>query len=104
MAASVLPQTPIAQVASSPPSVTVTDDSGDEYALHFEWLRDNCRCDECRIVQTDERRFRPWELASVSPRSVDAVDGALTIEWNDGHRSSFGPVEFATLSVMVSRG
>ena len=25
-----------------------------------DWLRDNCQCDTCRIVQTDERRWQPW--------------------------------------------
>ena len=25
-----------------------------------DWLRDNCQCDQCRIVQTDERRWQPW--------------------------------------------
>ena len=25
-----------------------------------DWLRDNCQCNECRIVQTDERRWQPW--------------------------------------------
>ena len=25
-----------------------------------DWLRDNCLCHECRIVQTDERRWQPW--------------------------------------------
>ena len=25
-----------------------------------DWLRDNCLCDECRILQTDERRWQPW--------------------------------------------
>ena len=28
--------------------------------LLADWLRDNCLCHDCRIVQTDERRWRPW--------------------------------------------
>ena len=83
--------------------VVVTDHGGDEWALLSEWLRDNCRCDMCRIVQTDERRFQPWRVAA-KPRSVDASDGTLTIQWDDGHRSTFTPFDLAAIATMARRG
>ncbi|HEX2783237.1 MAG TPA: TauD/TfdA family dioxygenase [Ilumatobacteraceae bacterium] len=70
-----------------------------------DWLRDNCLCHECRIVQTDERRWQPWSQ-SVPPvvRTVDVVDGELQIEWADGHRSKYGTAEWDKIRVTGSRG
>lgn len=70
-----------------------------------DWLRDNCLCHECRIVQTDERRWQPWSQ-SVPPvvRTVDVVDGELKVEWADGHRSTYGTAEWDKIRVTGSRG
>ena len=103
MPAPVLPDTIGTARLRSPDMVVVTGDGGHEWALLSEWLRDNCRCDTCRIVQTDERRFQPWRVAA-APRSVDAGDGTLTIGWDDGHRSTFTPSDFAAISMMARRG
>lgn len=58
------------------------------------WLRDNCPCDECRIVQTSEKRFL---LNSVSPDLVPAraalLDDGLHLEWPDGHTTRYS-IEF----------
>ena len=45
--------------------------------LHAEWLRDNCRCDGCRITQTDERRHQPWLGGPPVVDTVDLVGGSL---------------------------
>lgn len=42
--------------------------SGTVSHLHFLWLRDNCNCEECRVVQTSEKRF----LISDVPADVKA--------------------------------
>lgn len=70
-----------------------------------DWLRDNCQCHQCRIVQTDERRWQPWTqpTAPVADK-VDVVDGELHIVWHDGHRSSYGPAEWATIRTTAARG
>ena len=70
-----------------------------------DWLRDNCQCHECRIVQTDERRWQPWSqpLAPVAD-SVEAVDGELQIVWADGHRSNYGSAEWAKIRTTAARG
>jgi gamma-butyrobetaine dioxygenase len=70
-----------------------------------DWLRDNCQCHECRIVQTDERRWQPWSqpLAPVAD-SVEAIDGELQIVWADGHRSSYGSAEWAKIRTTAARG
>jgi gamma-butyrobetaine dioxygenase len=106
MAVSALPAAAIVRAHANVTgeSVSLTDAVGGTWHLLAEWLRDNCRCDLCRIVQTDERRFRPWEQAAAHASRVDAVDGALVVEWADGHRSTFGVPDFATLSVLMERG
>lgn len=61
-----------------------------ESRFHYVWLRDNCWCDECRVVQSGERRLVtasiPDDLAAVDA-SVD--DTAVTVQWSDGHRSRY---------------
>ncbi|MCU1389504.1 MAG: gamma-butyrobetaine dioxygenase [Ilumatobacteraceae bacterium] len=73
--------------------------------FHPTWLRDNCPCDECRIVQTDERRWQPWRDVE-SPQAVSAkiVDGALHVTWNSGHRSTYSAAAFANIDRASHRG
>jgi len=60
--------------------------------FHYVWLRDNCWCDECRVVQSGERRLFtasiPDDIAPVEARLDDDVT-ALEISWNDGHTSRY---------------
>src|SRR6478736_3173312 len=60
-----------------------------------DWLRDNCQCAECRILQTDERRWQPWtEPAAPVVDTVDVRDGQLRIAWKGGHDSTYGPADW----------
>ena len=70
-----------------------------------DWLRDNCQCDMCRIVQTDERRWQPWTEA-VAPvvSTVEVVDGRLLIGWAGGHRSAYGPTDWDKIRITGARG
>lgn len=70
-----------------------------------DWLRDNCQCAQCRIVQTDERRWQPWTepVAPVVER-VDVADGRLEIAWRGGHRSTYGPTEWDKIRTTGARG
>lgn len=77
----------------------------DGVTLPADWLRDNCRCDACRIVQTDERRWRPWSSPEpAQPLSAEAVAGELVVTWADGHRSVFGPADWAAIDRAMRRG
>ena len=70
-----------------------------------DWLRDNCQCHECRIVQTDERRWRPWtQPAAPVVDSVEVADGRLQIGWVGGHRSTFGPADWDKIRTTGARG
>ena len=69
---------------------------GEETSLPYLWLRDNCGCSECRVVQTTEKRFhifrvareiRPWQVTIERPGWDDEE---LAIVWPDGHRTRYG--------------
>ena len=87
--------------------------SANELVVHFGlrsitlpavWLRDNCRCTECRIVQTDERRVLPWSVAHPAIGSASLHAGVLTIEWADGHQSQFADSTWRTIDQAMHRG
>lgn len=70
-----------------------------------DWLRDNCQCDQCRIRQTDERRWQPWnETAAPRAISVAVDDGLLHVGWANGHSSTYGPPEWEKIRRSASRG
>lgn len=65
---------------------------GRQSRFHYVWLRDNCWCGECRVLQTGERRIYtadiPQELSAVD--ALLAPDGqAVQVEWSDGHASTY---------------
>jgi gamma-butyrobetaine dioxygenase len=58
--------------------------------FHYVWLRDNCWCDECRVVQSGERRL----VTASIPDDLKALDAstddtALNVQWSDGHHSRY---------------
>lgn len=70
-----------------------------------DWLRDNCPCPECRIVQTDERRRLPWlDRGPAAVRTAGLVTGDLHVEWVDGHRSRFDAEAWARIRQSTRRG
>ena len=72
--------------------------------LLCEWLRDNCPCSSCRIVQTDERRWTPWiDAEAPEPSRFDVSEAGLTIEWNSGHTSLFPNDVWAKIDTAIHR-
>ncbi len=70
-----------------------------------DWLRDNCQCNECRIVQTDERRWQPWtEPTAPVVSTVEVADGRLLIGWASGHQSVYGPTDWGKIRTTGARG
>jgi len=67
---------------------------GQSAALSTLWLRDNCPCSDCRVTQTQEKRFH---IASVpldySPDLTEVDAEQLVIRWPEGHESRY-PREF----------
>ena len=76
---------------------------GAETSLPYLWLRDNCGCSECRVVQTTEKRFHIFRVAKeVRPRQVaieraGCDDEALAIVWPDGHCTHYRSSDIHTL-------
>ena len=56
-------------------SVILSTGSIKQYDLPFLWLRDNCQCDECRIVETQEKQFLLHTVpVDISLKSVEIKD------------------------------
>jgi gamma-butyrobetaine dioxygenase len=88
-AAAHLPEGRVLSAEISGDSVEVVFENGSVRLLN-EWLRDNCPCDQCRVAQTDERRWTPWlDTAVPVAVSVGVSDVGLSIEWATGHSSVF---------------
>jgi gamma-butyrobetaine dioxygenase len=54
----------------------------DGHRFHFDWLRDNCPCPECRDTSSYQKIHDPTERAAV-PRRVELLDDALVLAWED---------------------
>lgn len=67
-------------------------------SIPLVWLRDNCVCEECRIVRIDERRYFLGR-AETMPRAVSAAvrGGDLVLRWDDGHESTYRGGDLARL-------
>src|SRR3954447_12227566 len=62
----------------------------DEASFHYLWLRDNCWCADCRVVQSGERRiFTAYLPSDIAPVDASVIDGRLRVDWNDEHTSAY---------------
>ena len=68
---------------------------GEEISLPYLWLRDNCGCSQCRVMQTSEKRFHVFRVPrELRPRRVTIerrgrADEALSVVWPDGHSTRY---------------
>nr|WP_323120193.1 gamma-butyrobetaine dioxygenase [Burkholderia alba] len=64
---------------------------GRQSPFHFAWLRDNCACTACTHALTREQVFEIVDAPDdLRAREVAVgADGALHVEWSDGHRSAY---------------
>jgi len=81
-------------VLAMPNIIDIQWPDGQSAALSTLWLRDNCPCSDCRVTQTQEKRFH---IASVpldySPDLTEVDAEQLVIRWPEGHESRY-PREF----------
>ena len=69
-------------------TVRISISSNKHYELPFLWLRDNCQCNECRIIETQEKQFLLHTVPKdIYPKSVEIKQDNLFIIWPDNHRS-----------------
>ncbi len=74
-------------------AVTVQWSDGRRSPFHFAWLRDNCTCSACVHPVTREQVFEIADMPDdlvVREASVGG-NGALQVQWSDGHRSAYAP-------------
>lgn len=71
-------------------SIEIAWSCGSRSLLPNLWLRDNCDCSDCRILQTSEKKFMLTEVpADIAPTAVDIVNDSLRLVWPGGHRTSY---------------
>lgn len=71
-------------------SVNIHHPDGTQTMLPHLWLRDNCPCDQCRVVETQEKRFILSTVdADIAPTEVSLDSHQLGIIWPDNHRTQF---------------
>lgn len=77
-------------VVCSTDQLDVTWSDGSTTSLPYLWLRDNCGCDDCRITQTEEKKFILTDVtADLAPTGVEIDADVLMVAWPDGHRTSY---------------
>lgn len=79
--------------------------SGQHSRLHYLWLRDNCNCEDCRIVQTSEKRFMVSNVpVDIAPLAVSLDGNSLVLVWPDGHETVYTGPEIACLHAADAGG
>ena len=85
----------INSVAQNADALSAVWSGGERTDLPYLWLRDNCNCRECRVVQTTEKRFHLFRVArdlrplQVSIERAGSKKEAISIAWPDGHRTRY---------------
>ena len=79
--------------------VQIASGTNARFELPNLWLRDNCLCDECRNVETEEKSFILSTVScDLTPSMVDLTEGILSIGWPDGHQSDYVLADILELS------
>ena len=70
-------------------SLEVINERGLGFELPYLWIRDNCPCNECRVQETQEKRFMLDSVpADLKPESVSLNQSNIMIVWTDDHKTS----------------
>lgn len=86
--------------------VMVQSTSGDAHLLPHLWLRDNCRCAQCRHPGNGQKLYEITDLPAGlrATRVSMEANSVLRVDWSDGHVSSFDAAwQQARLLDMASR-
>ena len=70
-------------------SLRIISNNESEYDLPHLWMRDNCPCNDCRVQETQEKRFMLHSVPSdLKPKSVNVDEKHIHLIWPDGHETS----------------
>jgi len=78
-------------------SLKITNNQKLEYELPYLWIRDNCPCNDCRVQETQEKRFMLNSMpVDLKPKSVDVNENNIHVFWPDDHETtiSFQDIKF----------
>ena len=65
-------------------SLKIIKNKEDQYNLPYLWIRDNCSCDQCRVKETQEKRFMLNAVSvDLKPKKVVIDKDIVSIEWPD---------------------
>ena len=73
-------------------TILATWADGQSASFGAYWLRDNCRCAQCRHPGNGQKLYQIVDLpAQLSVRTLSLVPGpSLEVIWSDGHASAYG--------------
>ncbi len=64
-------------------------DGTTEVSIPLRWLRFECPCEDCRVAQTNERRWLPGDIAEFSAAEILSGDDGIDVSWISGHHTHF---------------
>ena len=80
-------------------SLKIIKNKEDQYNLPYLWIRDNCSCDQCRVQETQEKRFMLNAVSvDLKPKKVVIDKDIVSIEWPDNHETSINISELENLN------
>ena len=70
-------------------SLNITNERALRFELPYLWIRDNCPCNECRVQETQEKRFMLDSVpVDLKPTSVSLKQSNIIVVWPDDHKTS----------------
>ena len=70
-------------------SLNITNERALSFELPYLWIRDNCPCNECRVQETQEKRFMLDSVpVDLKPTSVSLKQSNIIVVWPDDHKTS----------------
>jgi gamma-butyrobetaine dioxygenase len=70
-------------------SLNITNERALMFELPYLWIRDNCPCNECRVQETQEKRFMLDSVpVDLKPTSVSLKQSNIIVVWSDDHKTS----------------
>ena len=86
-------------------SLKIIKNSENLYNLPYLWIRDNCSCDQCRVKETQEKRFMLNAVSvDLKPKKVVIDKDIVSIEWPDNHETSINISELENLNKSIFNG
>ena len=81
-------------------SLKIIDNKELECDLPFLWIRDNCSCNECRVQETQEKRFMLHSVPmDIKPKNVRLSERNIQIVWPDDHETSISFDDIKSLAM-----